>query len=208
MNNIVFTFGTPITFHELTGIEHDKNKLLEYAKDHNNFRVIETSGKNYMSIDDNLLETLECTTLKSAIDEKVKWYADEIMGISYDELFQTQCWLNQYPTGSYHHMHSHPNCLISANVWLKTSHDCGNLKFEDPLINFRQIEPNIIKETPYNHRSVTFVPADDHIVIFPSSVHHMVEKNNSSETRMSLAINYWIKGTLGYKEHYNSLTLR
>lgn len=205
--NTISTFGTPISYFFLEGIADDKAKLLEFAQDHSNFRTI-SSGNNLMSIDDQLLDTLGCTTLKSAIQSKIEWYADEVLGISYDELYQTQCWLNQYPTGSYHHMHSHPNCLISANMWLKTSDNCGNLTFEDPFINFRQIEPTIIKETPYNNRKMSFEPAEDHIVIFPSNVHHMVETNNSPETRMSLAINYWMRGTLGSKDYYNNLVLK
>jgi uncharacterized protein (TIGR02466 family) len=206
MNNLVYTFGTAITYHQLVGIEADKKKLLDFAEDKTNFRVI-SSGKNLMSTDDQLLDTLGCTHLQSQILEQVKWYADEVLGIEYDELVPTQCWLNQYPTGSSHHMHSHPNCFISTNLWLKTSANCGNLTFEDPFINFKQIEPNIIKHTNYNSRTMTFEPADDFLVIFPSSVHHMVETNNSPDTRISLAINFWIKGTLGKSEHYNLLKL-
>lgn len=205
--NTIFPFGTPISYFFLEDIADDKARLLEFAADHNNFRTI-SSGNNLMSIDDQLLDTLGCTTLKSAIQTKIEWYADEVLGIAYDELYQTQCWLNQYPTGSYHHMHSHPNCLISANLWLKTSDNCGNLTFEDPYINFRQIEPTIVKETPYNNRKMSFEPSEDHIVIFPSNVHHMVEVNKSPDTRMSLAINYWMRGTLGSKDHYNNLVLK
>lgn len=207
MNNIAYLFGTPVTYHLLENIENDKQKLLEFAKDLTQFRLI-ADGKNYMSLDDDLLTTLECHSLKNAIHEKVTWYADEIMGIAYDEIVQTQCWLNQYPTGSGHHMHSHPNCLISANMWLKTSPGCGNLTFEDPFLHFRQIQPNIVKETDFNSSTASFEPADDHLVIFPSSVHHTVESNRSAEMRMSLAINFWIKGTLGEGKYYNKLVLK
>lgn len=207
MDNIVYTFGTPITYHQITEFDDDKNKLLAYADNKDNFRVLDSGNKNYMSFDDQLLDTLECTTLKDKIIEKVKWYADNILGIEYDDIIPTQCWLNQYPTGTGHHMHSHPNCYISANLWLKTSENCGNLKFEDPFINFRQIEPNVIRDTGYNNRTITFEPADDYLIIFPSSVHHTVEENKSQETRISLAINFWIKGTLGKAECYNMLKL-
>lgn len=206
MNNIAYLFGTPVTYHQLTDIEADKETLFKFAENLDNFRLI-ADGQNYMSLDDQLLDTLGCTTLKEAIFEKVKWYADEVLGIAYDKLVQTQCWLNMYPTGSSHHMHSHPNCLISANLWLKTSPSCGNLTFEDPFLHFRQIQPNIRKETDFNARTTSFEPADDHLVIFPSSVHHMVETNKSPDTRMSLAINFWIKGTLGEDRYYNKLVL-
>jgi uncharacterized protein (TIGR02466 family) len=206
MDNTVTFFGTPVSYHLLEGIEADKQTLFEYAKDLTNFRFIE-GGRNWMSLDDNLLVTLGCTTLQQAIQEKIEWYADEVMGIEYDELYATQCWLNQYPPGSSHHMHSHPNCLISSNLWLKTSENCGNLVFEDPYINFRQIEPNIKKETPYNNKTMSIEPIDDHLVIFPSNVHHTVQQNMSSQTRMSLAVNYWIKGTLGVDKYYNKLVL-
>jgi uncharacterized protein (TIGR02466 family) len=207
MNNLVYTFGTPITYSQLAGIEDDKKKLLEFCEDKSNFRLLTSGGNNYMSQDDNIIDSLECTHLKAQILEKIKWYADEVLGIEYEEIVPTQCWLNQYPTGSKHHMHSHPNCYISANLWLKTSENCGNLTFEDPFINFRQIEPNIIKDTGYNNRTMVFEPADDYLIIFPSSVHHMVEENRSAETRISLAVNFWIKGNLGKSESYNLLRL-
>lgn len=207
MNNIIYTFGTPIYYQQLENIEEDKQTVLEFCNNHSNFRILGSSGNNLMSKDSQILDSLKCLKLKKSILEQVKLYADEIMGIEYDDIVITQCWVNQYLPNSYHHMHSHPNSIISANIWFKVSENCGNMTFEDPFINFRQIEPTIKKETPYNNRTLSIEPAEDFIVIFPSTVHHMVEKNLSTETRISLAINFWIKGILGKSEHYNLLEL-
>ena len=94
MNNLVYTFGTPITYSQLAGIEDDKKKLLEFCEDKSNFRLLTSGGNNYMSLNDNIIDSLECTHLKSQILEKIKWYADEILGIEYEEIVPTQCWLN------------------------------------------------------------------------------------------------------------------
>jgi uncharacterized protein (TIGR02466 family) len=207
MSQVVSAFGIPIYCHELTGISEDVEKILEFCKDSSNFRTLTTSGNNLMSTDYQVLDTLDCKNLKSEILSQVRFYADEVMGIDYDDIVITQCWVNQYPPGASHHMHTHPNCLISANMWLKVSENCGYMTFEDPLINFNQIEPTVKKETPYNSKRMSIEPAENFMVVFPSNIHHTVEQNKSNETRISMAINFWIKGTLGKEEHYNMLKL-
>lgn len=207
MSNTLTCFGVPVYYNQLASIADDKQKILDFCQNKDNFRELSESGKNLMSLNSQVLDLLECHSLKEAILKEVKYYADEVMGIDYEDIVITQCWVNQYPPGAYHHMHTHPNCLISSNLWLKVSENCGFMTFEDPFINFKQLEPRIKKETPYNNKKISLEPAEDFLVVFPSNVHHTVETNKSTETRISMAINFWIKGTLGTEEHYNMLTV-
>jgi ectoine hydroxylase-related dioxygenase (phytanoyl-CoA dioxygenase family) len=59
----------------------------------------------------------------------------------------------------------------------------------------------------FNSNSWWFSVETGDIVLFPSSLTHMVETKKGDNTRVSLSFNVFIKGTLGSNKNLTELTL-
>ena len=59
----------------------------------------------------------------------------------------------------------------------------------------------------YNSESWWFPVKTGDIIMFPSSLTHMVETKEGTNTRISLAFNVFIKGTIGVNSLLTELTL-
>ena len=66
--------------------------------------------------------------------------------------------------------------------------------------------PLLIKNSTYIPDSTLYVKTGD-IVLFPSSLTHMVETKEGDNTRVSLAFNVFIKGTIGNNKQLTELKL-
>jgi uncharacterized protein (TIGR02466 family) len=82
---------------------------------------------------------------------------------------------------------------LSGVLWIKTPKNSGNLVFTSPnLFNRYEELDSYTKEFKYNSNSYMtyyFRPMEGRLLIFPSSLEHEVEKNKSSEDRISYSFN-------------------
>jgi hypothetical protein len=60
---------------------------------------------------------------------------------------------------------------------------------------------------PFNSGSWWFPVETGQVLLFPSSLVHHVETKKGTNTRISLAFNIFIKGTIGSKKKLTELTL-
>ena len=114
------------------------------------------------------------------------------------ELYITQSWLNYTESNQYHHRHEHPNSYVSGVLYINSDIKTDSIKFFHNNI-YLPISPNIDKKK-YNHfnsRSWWFSVDTGTLVMFPSSTTHQVDVKKGKNTRISLAFNTFIKGTLG-----------
>ena len=114
------------------------------------------------------------------------------------KLYITQSWLNYTESNQYHHRHEHPNSYVSGVLYINSDIKTDSIKFFHNNI-YVPISPDIDKQkyNYFNSRSWWFSVDTGTLVMFPSSTTHQVDVKKGKNTRISLAFNTFIKGTLG-----------
>jgi uncharacterized protein (TIGR02466 family) len=182
-----------LTNQELSFI--NKTKL----NSHNNEGNI-TSNENY------ILNNKEFKDLKTYLDLIVKDYFEKVISPT-DAItpYITQSWLNYTETNQYHHKHQHPNSLVSGVFYINCDNKFDKIKFFNDI--YKTIKPEIKKWNLWNSESWWFPVKTGDIILFPSSLTHMVETKEGTNTRISLAFNVFIKGTVGNNKNLTELIL-
>jgi len=200
--NIHGIFPTPIyiskldreiTTEELLFI--DKSKLDCYNNQGN-----QTSNDNY------ILNNKELKNIKEEIDSKIQDYFDKVISpANIITPYITQSWLNYTETNQYHHKHSHPNSLVSGVFYINCNEEHDKIKFFND--KYSTIKPEIKDWNIWNSETWWFSVKTGDVILFPSSLTHMVETKQGDNTRISLAFNVFIKGTVGNNKNLTELIL-
>jgi len=201
-SNISGIFPTPIYLskldRKLTPLELkfvDKNKKDFYKNDGNI-----TSNNNY------ILNEKPFTNIKKELDLRVQDYFNKVISPANNITpYITQSWLNYTETNQYHHKHQHPNSLVSGVFYINCDDKFDKIKFfkED----YKTIKPEIKDWNIWNSESWWFPVKTGDIILFPSSLTHMVETKQGDNTRISLAFNVFIKGIVGNNKSLTELHL-
>jgi uncharacterized protein (TIGR02466 family) len=102
-------------------------------------------------------------------------------------------WFNIAEPGSYQEYHQHPRSDFSLVYYVKTNKDSGNIVFQ-PSSSISDSFPLITDELTYaSFRTCSYNTKESLVLIFRSSLAHMVEKNLSNEDRISIAMNFKFK---------------
>jgi uncharacterized protein (TIGR02466 family) len=182
-----------ITAKELSFI--DKTKLDTYNNEGNT-----TSNDNY------ILNNKQFKNLKEELDLKVQDYFDKVISPANNITpYITQSWLNYTETNQYHHKHQHPNSLVSGVFYINCHEEHDKIKFFND--NYRTIKPEVKDWNIWNSETWWFSVKTGDIILFPSSLTHMVETKQGDNTRISLAFNVFIKGTVGNNKNLTELHL-
>ena len=196
-------FPTPVYFSELNR-ELTKKELLEVdniKKDcHNNTGNI-VSNNNYV------LNLKEFKDIKNEIDLRIKDYFEKVICSSNNLTpYITQSWLNYTNKKEYHHQHEHPNSLVSGVFYINSNEEYDKIKFFKKDY-YQIIKPEIKKYNLYNSDNWWFPVKTGNIILFPSSLTHMVEIKQGVNTRISLAFNIFVKGSIGSNDKLTELNL-
>lgn len=182
-----------ITVKELLFI--DNTKLDTYKNEGNT-----TSNDNY------ILNNKVFKTLKEELDLRVQDYFDKVISPSNNITpYITQSWLNYTETNQYHHKHQHPNSLVSGVFYINCNEEHDKIKFFND--KYSTIKPEVKDYNIWNSETWWFSVKTGDIILFPSSLTHMVENKQGDNTRISLAFNIFIKGTVGNNKNSTELTL-
>ena len=196
-------FPTPIYIskldRKLTPLELkfvDKNKK-DFYKNEGNI----TSNNTY------ILNEKPFLNLKKELDLRVKDYFKKVIS-STDAVtpYITQSWLNYTETNQFHHKHEHPNSLVSGVFYINCHKELDKIKFFKKDI-YQTIKPDIKDWNLWNSESWWFTVKTGDLVMFPSSLTHMVENKEGTNTRISLAFNTFIKGNVGNNIQLTELVL-
>jgi uncharacterized protein (TIGR02466 family) len=201
-SNINGIFPTPIYIsklvRELTPLELkfvDKSKKDFYKNDGNI-----TSNNNY------ILNEKPFANIKKELDLRVQDYFDKVISPANNITpYITQSWLNYTETNQYHHKHTHPNSLVSGVFYINCDDKFDKIKFFKE--GYQTIKPEIKDWNIWNSESWWFSVKTGDIILFPSSLTHMVETKQGDNTRISLAFNVFIKGTIGNNKSLTELIL-
>ena len=200
--NINGIFPTPIYIskvdRKLTPLELkfvDKNKK-DFYKNEGNI----TTNNNY------ILNEKPFANIKKELDLKVQDYFDKVISPANNITpYITQSWLNYTETNQYHHKHAHPNSLVSGVFYINCHEEHDKIKFFND--NYKTIKLEVKDWNMWNSESWWFPVKTGDVILFPSSLTHMVETKEGDNTRISLAFNVFIKGTVGNNKSLTELII-
>jgi uncharacterized protein (TIGR02466 family) len=190
MLNIDRTF----TKQELQFVDNQKNKC--------------TNNQGNINTKDNyILNRKEFKNIKKFLDKHCKDYLDTIICPKNNiELYITQSWLNYTEENQYHHIHAHPNSVVSGVLYFDCDKENDKILFSSNK-GYQQIKPEIKDFNIWNSETWWFALETGQLVMFPSSTTHQVETKKGTNTRISLAFNTFYKGTIGSNSNLTELIL-
>lgn len=212
--NIIPLFPTAIGEYNIgRSITEKELQLLSQLKQRNN-QGNTTSDSSYIFDEHNELKDLYNFCQQSLNDFFNKLYQP----ISDIKIYMTQSWCNYTKYNQYHHVHQHPNSIISGVLYVQFDSD-------DKIIFHRNIEYSRIKinsmaSTPFNADN-WWLPCKNSngygaLYLFDSSVEHGVNLRQKGKfdavtendlPRISISFNSFISGNIGDEKSLSGLTL-
>ena len=166
---------------------------------------LSTGGKDVkITTSDTVLDNEKLNRVKIFILKRFNHYVENVLQIE-NCFYVSQSWCAMNGKGSSHHLHAHPNTILSCVYYANASHDDGGelqLKFqrsrlqEGFFFSYERKEPNI-----FNTRATDIKVNTGDIVIFPGWVDHQSLPNKSDDERIIIGTNYFAMGQLGKHEN-------
>jgi len=155
-----------------------------------------------------IFEEPKLKSIKKAVQECLDIYAGEVMGIP-QKLYVTQSWslINMPNIGM--HGHSHSNSIVSGSLYYcDMPTPLSNMIFNRHNDYQRlEITPERGRRNIYNTPMNVVVPKAGEVILFSSSLTHVVETNRAPTPRHSIAFNTFIKGKIGDFRDVSELVL-
>ena len=185
-------FPTPIYISKIN--RELTNKELLFI-DKTKLNIIKNEG-NTTSKDNYILNHKAFKNLKKDLNLRVQDYFNKIISPANNITpYITQSWLNFTETNQYHHKHAHPNSIVSGVFYIKCHEELDKIKFFNE--GYKTIKLEVKDWNLWNSETWWFPVKTGDLIMFPSSLHHMVETKEGTNTRISLAFNVFIKGKFG-----------
>jgi len=195
-------FPTPIYQSKLNRDFTEKELLFV----NNNKNVVYNNTGNTVSKNNYVLDDKFFKNIKKELNSRVKDYFDKIVSPSNDiKPYITQSWLNYTKNNQYHHKHNHFNSLVSGVLYINSDEKHDKINFYKD--SYQSIKPDIKENNLFNSESWWFPVKTGDILLFPSSLLHMVSLKKGHNTRISLAFNTFIKGSVGGNKNLTKLRL-
>jgi uncharacterized protein (TIGR02466 family) len=193
-------FPTPVSFfelgRELSAKESEFLLNLDRRPNHG----------NTVSLDRNLLDDPKLASLREFIDASVSMYFKEIYNPKNEvNLRVTQSWCNYSKPGEFHHKHSHSNSVVSGVFYLKANKETDRIYFFKET--YAALKFPIDKNNSYNSDSWWLPVGAGELVLFPSSLPHMVAPVEGEDLRVSMSFNTFPVGYVGDDDTLNGVRL-
>lgn len=194
---------TPPNTSVVTNFTHQPNNLHENLPGLAQVSVFTRRliGGNKISTDVNILDNSEFSDIKNILTEHVNNYFQKIVKPDDPEfkLYITNSWLNLNNTNEMHHIHKHPNSIVSCVLYINADTD-DTITFLQPYESlFGNLNFSYAPNTDLNSFALTLPVVTNKCIMFPSGLTHFVTPRPAScqGTRISLAFNTWFKGIIG-----------
>lgn len=161
---------------------------------------------NVTSIDNTILRNHSMTQLRDFIESSVSEYFKAVHNPKHNvNLRITQSWVNYTKPGEYHHKHAHPNSFVSGVFYPQANRETDKIYFYRDGFQQIKLPPN--EWNAWNSESWWFEVGTGDLVLFPSSLIHMVETVKGEDTRISLSFNTFPVGLVGDEMDLTGLKL-
>jgi|TARA_R110000744_G_scaffold204663_1_gene323450 uncharacterized protein (TIGR02466 family) len=194
-------FPTPIYISGLgRKLTSKENKFIQKTK-----RDVYKNDGNTTSNDTYIFNNKIFNTLKKELEVIVQDYFKQILSAKNVTPYITQSWLNYTEKNQFHHKHRHPNSMVSGVFYIDADEKYDRIYFYNDKHSV--IVPEVNEFNTFNSGSWFFPVKTGQLFLFPSSLEHMVETKKGSNTRISLAFNVFVKGSLGETKTLTKLKL-
>lgn len=162
--------------------------------------------RNHASADKRVLSSPALKDIRHFIEGHLAQYLQTVFNTSNEvELKITQSWLTLSGKGQSHHIHTHPNSVVSGVLYI-------NLAKQDGISFYRNEDSVwyelIRQQDSYYNAYQYFVQSSvGDLLLFPSNVRHGVREVTADVQRVSLSFNTFFSGKLGRDEFSNALTI-
>lgn len=186
----IFDLGRQLTKRELSFIQKQEDRPNE---------------GNTTSINNKILGSAVMTPLREWLETSVQEYFQSTTNPKHSvNLRITQSWLNYSKPGQFHHKHAHPNSFVSGVFYVQTS---ATDRIYFCRAGFQQIKFPPQNWNLYNSDTWWFEAVTGRLILFPSSLEHMVPRVEGEQTRISLSFNTFPVGTVGEELEMTGLQL-
>jgi uncharacterized protein (TIGR02466 family) len=187
---IIELFPTPVGVYDLG------RKITKKEKSYIDLLLQSTSpnGGNKTSEDTFVLKQNELSSLENFCLESVNQFASQVLKYQKLQFRITQSWLNKSSQGEWHHLHNHPNSVLSGVLYIETG--------KEDKINFKKNGDRnsflfeVDDWTMYNTENWWLPVKATELFIFPSHLFHSVPPT-LSKSRISLSFNTFPVGSFG-----------
>ena len=164
--------------------------------------------ENMISENLYIFEEPELKSVKDAIQELLDIYTRDVLCIP-QQIYVTQSWSLICKSNMGMHGHSHSNSILSGSFYYCELPTPPAGMIFTRFDSYQQIDlpPDAQKRNIYNSPINRIVPKQNDVLLFSSRLTHMVEQNQSSQPRHSIAFNTFVKGTLGNMRAVTELKL-
>jgi len=175
-----------------TGIPMFRDTLMHQTKG----EVVSIDSPKNQSESYNIFDDFveELKDIKTFCEQELKRYLEEIEGVDTDitNLSITQSWLNKLEPQDFHALHNHRNSHLSGILYIRClPNDCIHFTSLDRTYNTPLQLPKK-KITLFAAMGASVSVKEGDFVIFPSSILHQVEKNETkNKQRISLSFDTW-----------------
>lgn len=190
------------TAHFSLGREMNDNEI-KYI---NSLELKKNIGNKY-TVNASVLQNKTMSSIREFCENSLEEYFQAVYNPKYDiKLYITQSWVNFTKTGEYHHIHNHPNSFISGVLYLDVTENEDKIFFYKDSIAAIKVIPK--EWNVHNAENCCFEVKNGDLILFPSSLKHMVQTTTTQKTRVSLSFNTFLRGQLGEDESLTTLNLR
>jgi uncharacterized protein (TIGR02466 family) len=161
---------------------------------------------NTTSDNRKLLKSVEMAEIRKFIEDAMLDYFKSVYAPKNDVTpYITQSWANFTEKGQFHHKHAHPNSIISGVFYPQADRKTDKIFFYKE--EYEQIKIPAAEYNPHNSESWWYETGAGDLIIFPSSLTHMVQTKQGDGTRISISFNTFVKGYIGSDENLTGLHL-
>lgn len=161
---------------------------------------------NKTSIDNTILRNTELTNLRDFIETKTAEYFTTVYNPKHKvNLRITQSWCNYTEPGQWHHKHAHPNSFVSGVFYPQADAKTDKIYFYRDGFQMIKLPPE--QWNVWNSESWWFEAGTGTLILFPSSLTHMVQAVEGEQTRISLSFNTFPVGLVGEEIDLTGLKL-
>lgn len=186
-----FNLGSDLTTEDLTfisNLELRGNKL------------------NLTSADTYLFKRPELAKIAKFCNDSLQEYFQHTYAPTYNvRPYITQSWANYTNKGQSHHKHRHPNSIISGVFYVQAIKDIDRIIFENPISEILKLPTD--EFNAYNSDSWWLGAETGQLLLFPSSLLHLVEEVTTETTRISISFNTFFKGYIGEETNLTLLNI-
>lgn len=167
---------------------------------------VEPNVGNKTSKNKRILERKELKSINDFIVKSVNDYVTNVFQPNTEvEPYVTQSWVSYTDKGQYHHRHHHRNAFISGVFYVNVVKGVDHILFIKNEYTMFFIEAK--QQNDYNCEAYPIMVENGLLVLFPSYTDHMVPTVTHDQTRVSIAFNVFLRGSIGNEENLSLVEL-